>query len=229
MKNLDSLKKIVPLKFQPLLLPVTMFLVLLFLSILVIKFSFGAIKTQRGRLSEDAKNGNILKQKQMLLQEISDQLSQSTVSSFTLIVPDKNPVLISVSQFKNLAAILGVAFSNFKTGSEILKGDSSSVQLTFEITGTFPQVLDFLSSVRTLAPLTSLDKVRISQNVVSTKAEISVSAYWFALPKKIPSINEPSYDLTQNERELLGKLSTFSLPSFVTAVPSVGVARDPFK
>ncbi len=229
MKNLESLKKMVPSKFRPMLVPLTTFLVLLFLSISVIKFLVGSVIGQRGSLSENIKNENILKQKQTILQEISDQLSASAVSSFTLIVPDKNPVLISVSQYKSLAALQGVAITNFKTGAENSKGDSSSVQLTFEVTGTFPQVLVFLNSLRTIAPLTSLDKVRIAQSIVSTKAEVSVSAYWFALPQKIPSINEPSYDLTQNERELLGKLSTFSLPSFVTAVPSLGVARDPFK
>ena len=66
-------------------------------------------------ISMISKNTNILSSKEAALREVQNS-TVSQVDSVLNAVPSKNPILLVISQIKNLAAEKGIAISKLQAG-----------------------------------------------------------------------------------------------------------------
>lgn len=208
----------------------------IFLIILVLLFSFAVrlgfteISSQRNTIAKLQKDENILRQKEALLRDLETTLlSQADLALLTL--PGKNPALAIVSQLKNLSSQKAIIIDNIKAGAP-RKEESSigRIDISFDAEGPFLSVLDFSASLKTIAPITTLQKFDLSDAGGGlSRATVSVRSYWADFPEKIPSVSEPVKEFTDEDQEILATFASLVTPSFVEVIPNPpGVRVDPF-
>ena len=213
----------IPPNVRVIMIPLASLIILVILSTFVFKDLYSRISLERLKLERVRKDGTVLQQKQVFLQEVKEQvlsLSDSTL----LALPDTNSALLEISQLKNIAEENAVALENLGVGGgDAAKGDISNVIITFDVLGKFDDVLNFLVEIQNTAPLARLENVKMAQAGDSTLVRAGLKVFWAELPTTIPAINEPVVQLASDEQEILNVLLQLAPPPFfatTTFVPS---------
>ncbi|MBI4153450.1 type 4a pilus biogenesis protein PilO [Candidatus Woesebacteria bacterium] len=200
----------------------------------ILLFVFGArtgikrISEQRNALNEARKSQAVLEQKESLLKQIETEIS-SQVDVLANVLPEGNPALIMISQVKNLAAVSGITITMFKTGAQTDTGAVSFVNLSFDAEGELVSLISFLNTMKILAPLSTIEKVKINQQAGAASANISARIYFAEYPTKLPSLTEAVNELSAEEQGLLDTLSGLTLPVFTTLSPQgPSIRESPF-
>ncbi len=222
-------KAFIPQKMRAMLLSLVLLLTMVVLATIVFKVGIARIGTQRAELQKATKNETILAQKQQVLQTLENSIL-SYADTVIIAMPDKNPSLIALSQIKILAERNTVSLGNIKIGSRVKdKSGTFKTTILFEVEGTLFQVLDYLISTKSFAPLSVIDRVDIAQAGGVIRASVSMSVFWVPLPTKLPAISEPVRELSANETNLITELSSLEQPLFSQLLPAAPSARiDPF-
>lgn len=202
--------------------------VIIILFIAVGKFGFSRISELRGRIAQAQRDQTVLTQKLNILKSISETVTSGSPMALTAL-PSTNPSLITTSQLKSLASIQEVVISGIKGSGEVKDNSGlSRVNISFEATGGRAQIIAFLKSIGTIAPITLVDKVKITEAGGAVRADVSVKSFWAALPTKLPTLTEPITDLTANETETLTAVTGLTQPSLIEIPVSEGGKADPF-
>lgn len=225
---MQNILKNVPESTKKLVSVIAPLVVLTILFIVVAKFGMSKVSDLRVKLTSAQKDETTLTEKTKLLATISDSLGTGTVAA-TGAMPESNSSLIVLSQLKILAGTKGVFISNIKAGNEV-KDDTglSRVDLTFDSRGPKDSIISFLGDTAKIAPITKLTKIKITQALGETLATVTVSSFWSALPKTIPSVTESINDLTPAERNTLTEISKLIQPIFIEIQANEGGKEDPF-
>ena len=226
MKNLDfkSLAKGGP----QILIPAAVFLVMLGLTFLGGKFAYRQISSLRDKISQEKKSYNILSQKVAFLQEYREQLETGSDKS-VFALPKANSSLVASSALKKLALGSGVFLSNIKTSAEVKdEDDLSRVDLTFEAEGGKEALFSFLTQIGNLAPIISIENVKITQSAGNYQAAVTSRTFFTPLPEKLPALTEPVKQLTDNEKKLVEEISKLSPPDFLEVAPTTAGKENPF-
>jgi Tfp pilus assembly protein PilO len=204
--------------------------VVIILFVMVAKFGFGKISGLRQEIARSQKDSVILSQKLDLLRTVAETVSTgSQVAIVTL--PATNPSLTVSSQLKNLAFQNSVVITNLKSGSEVQDPSGlSRVNVSFDVIGGRTQIIGFIKSIEKIAPITMVDKIKLTESSAETRANVSVKSFWAPLPTKLPALTDQISDLTPDELNTLNEISKFIQPTFteVPASETEGKA-DPFK
>lgn len=202
-----------------------------YLLVSIILFVFGA-KTgiakisEQGRTLNDAKKTQgVLAQKESLLRQIETEVS-SQVDVLANVVPEKNPALTMVSQIKNLAVLSGITITTFKIGAAKDAGSVSFVDVSYDADGDLVLLISFLNTIKTLAPLSTIDTAKINQQGGVASANVRIRVYFAGYPTKLPSLTEAVNELTSEEEGLLDTLSGLTLPVFTTLTPQAPTVRE---
>ncbi|MBU0572254.1 hypothetical protein KKH23_01120 [Patescibacteria group bacterium] len=219
----------IPQKMKVMLLPLGLLSAMVILVIVIFKVGIGRISTQRVEFQKATKNETILSQKQQVLQTIESNIL-SYADTAIIAMPDKNPSLVALSQLKNLAEKSALNIGSIEIGGET-KGKSgpSKTTISFEVEGTLSQVLNYLISTESFAPLSVIDRVEIAQAGGVIRASVDLAVFWAPLPTKLPAISEPVQELSAGETGLITELSGLEQPLFTQILPAAPSARiDPF-
>lgn len=202
-----------PPNIKALLVPIGSALVLVLLSIFAIKTAYSKIMLQKSELSKMQKNERTLQQKQVYLQEVQ-ATAINQAEPLKVAFPDKNPGLMAISQIRNHADELGIVFKSMNLGTEgRAKGGMLKVALSFDISGEFDKLLEYLNTLGELAPLLKLQNVNIDRSTLGlAEVTASVNVYFAPFPEKLPALTEPSPQLTSAEQEVLSKLLSLKRP-----------------
>lgn len=219
----------IPQKMKVMLLPLGLLLAMVVLATIVFKVGVGRISTQRAELKKAIKNETILSQKQQVLQTLENNIL-SYADTVIVAMPDKNPSLIALSQLKTLAERNGISIGDIKIGSRTKdKSGTFKTTILLEIEGSLVQVLNYLISTESFAPLSVINRVEISSSGELARATISLTVFWVPLPTKLPAISEPVRELSANETNLITELSNLEQPIFTQVLPAEPSVRiDPF-
>lgn len=221
-------ENLIPPKIRLLLTPVGFLIVLVFLFIVLARVAVVRISDQRARLGESRKTENVLESKLSTLNAVQGEaidLANLTVAA----LPQDNPALSVVSQIKNLSASLGLTLRNLKVGGEMGEGSLFREEIVFDLAGPLSQIVEFLNTLKTLAPITTLQKIEFSQTQGISLATVTIRSYWAAFPTSLPEISDPTPSLTDEEREMISQLSSLGAPAFIEVTPSEPTVRgDPF-
>src|SRR3989344_1748532 len=107
----------IPPNVRVIMIPLASLVILVILSTFVFKDLYSRISLERLKLEKSRKDGKVLQQKQVFLQEVKEQvLSQS--DSTLLALPESNSALIQISQLKSLADKNGVSLENLGVGGQ---------------------------------------------------------------------------------------------------------------
>jgi len=205
------------------------FLGVVLLFIFVGKFALGKISGVRAKIAQEKKSQTVLTQKLNLLNQVENEFLDSSDASL-LAMPSGNPALAVIYQLKKLAGEAGVSLSGIKAGAEA--ADTSGlkrVDISFEVIGVRPILVAFLKSIESAAPLSVIEKVKISEVSGVARGDIAIKSFFADLPQKLPTVDSAATDLTSAERDLLAKISSLTQPVFVEVPPSESEGReDPF-
>jgi hypothetical protein len=205
-------------------------LVVIILFAIVGKFGVTKVIEIRSKVTAAENTTATLTQKLNLLQTISSTVSLGAPLANSAL-PALNPSLAVSSQLKTLALQDGVLVSSVKSnaGGVSLSG-LHEADLSFIADGTRQQVFKLIEDMATIAPVTVINEIRVSENAGALRAGVSAKSYWADLPKTIPAIDAPITDLSQDEKETLGKINALLQPQFtqITASQSGGTNLSPF-
>jgi hypothetical protein len=205
-----------------------LFLVIIFF-IFVGKYSFSKVADLRSQIGTAQNSEMVLTQKLSVLQTISTT-AESGARAASLAVPATNPSLIVVSQLRNLAISNGVILSAIKStsGAANTNGLDQAI-ISFTVDGARPQVFSFLAGIDKIAPISLVDKIRMTEGGGALRADIGIKTFWAEFPKTIPSVTTPISDLTTGEKETLTKILGLIQPNFTEVAPSQGAINpNPF-
>ena len=193
------------------------------------QFGISKVTDLRNQIEKARKDQTVLAQKLKLLESISETVAEDSGASLAAL-PDANPSLIVISQIKNVSIGNGVLIATIKSSPPVEdSGGLSHVSISFETIGTKSQITSFLKSIANIAPITIIDKIKMTEVGGVARAVVTVKSYWSILPKTLPTLTSPITDLTAAEKKTLEDVSALTQPSFVTVPPSEGVGKtDPF-
>src|SRR3990167_3041567 len=221
-------KKLLPPAIQVFIVPIILLIVLGILTGLAVRVGFSRIGAQRDDIAAARRDENTLSQKESVLRDVQGTVP-TYVNTVAASIPEKNPALSMISQLRALALTNGIILENIKIGSAVPGEGLFNVDITFGLEGTPVQVVSYLNSIKNLAPVSTVEKAKVNQSALGTRADVTVRVYYSAFPQKLPSLTEAVRELTDEERTTLNRLSALSLPAFtdLEAQPA-GVRENPF-
>jgi Tfp pilus assembly protein PilO len=207
---------------------VPLFIVVILFAV-VGQFGFGKIAGIRDQISTAQSDQKILSQKLDILKNIQSTGAQSSNLVATAL-PDGSPALSVISQIKILAGSAGVTLSEVKAGASAVDTTGlSAVSITFNVAGSRSQVESFVNMISSFAPVSVVEKIKISESAPGTAlANVSIKSFWAPFPTKVPAITTAITDLTAAEKQTLQGLSSLTQPVFVAVQAGAGGKADPF-
>lgn len=156
----------------------------------------------------------------ILTSENSDSL-QSMLIKVNQAIPSAKEIPSIFSSINNLASATSVSIeqiqvnvgevSTSSTSSVLFKTSSNSVDFQTSISGTFPQVKDFLSKLEKTNRIFRIRSISFRQQektgVLATNANINLIAYFQALPSTIGKVEDPINQLSVQEKNNIGVLA----------------------
>ena len=205
------------------------FFIVIILFAVVGQFGFGKIAGIRDQISTAQSDQKILSQKLDILKNIQSTGAQSS-NLVASALPDGSPALSVISQIKILAGSAGVTLSEVKAGASAVDTTGlSAVNITFNVAGSRTQVESFINLVSSFAPVSVVEKIKISESAPGTAlANVSIKSFWAPFPTKVPVITTAITDLTAAEKQTLQGLSSLTQPVFVAVQAGAGGKADPF-
>ncbi len=219
MKNIPFIVKIA---VKPLLIIV----LLVALSITGFSRAFYEIGSLTEERAKAVKSENILKSKLDTLSESQANVTADANYAVSFF-PGENPALLLLYQLRTSAAGYGLILSNLKVNPEAKDANGFlKTSIAFDILGPLQQILDFVNSTKAISPNVWIEKTELNfaGEGDSLQASIYLKSYWSPFPTKIPALVEPITSLDASEKEILSKMSGYSLPPFVTLTP--GMPRE---
>lgn len=200
--------------------------VIILLFIFVGKFGVNQIKNIRTNIADTKKSQTILTEKLRILKSISADAGIGTNwTLFTL--PKSNPSLQVISQLKLLSSMNSVIIGNIKSSlsSADAKG-SSYITTTFKVSGSRESIVAFVKAIDTIAPITFVEKMELTESSGVNIANITSRTYWAPLPSTIPQVTQSVNDLTPSEKALLTQIGQLSFP--IASDLTVGTSSGAF-
>lgn len=225
----NSLFKSIPENIKIIIASASPLVIVLILFLVVGNFGMGKVRSVRDEITQAETAQNILTQKLTLLQTVSQTLGNAPDIAATAL-PSSNSALTAISQLKNLGFLNSILLSNVKGGTETKDSSGlSRADITFEITGTRPQIMAFIKSIPGVAPIILVDSVKLNESAGVTRATVGVKTFWSALPTTLPKVGQALTDLTPEEKNILVTLSSLTQPVFLALPPAAGGGKtDPF-
>lgn len=221
---------ILPLGVRVVIVPVGSLIGLILISIIAFRVGFSQITKTRAKLEQARKSEKILSAKVDFLSGIeSAVISQTNVTVAAL--PDRNPAVLTLSQIRSIAMGQNVFISNIKIGGggTVSSGGLSAINISFDADGNLFSLVNLISSIKEIAPITHVTKVVLNFSGGASQANISVKSYYANFPTKIPSVTDPSTPLGDAENKTLESISSLSIPSLVSLSPTAPFERvSPF-
>lgn len=207
-------------------LPLVFLGVLVFLIVFVVNTGFKQVSDVREKLTEAKRQEATLISKLETLQQGAESY-QAFSDLSAVAIPEKSPAAIVSSQVKSLAASAGVVIAKVSTqtgGSS----ESSLKELGVDISaqGELSSMLSYFDSLRSFLPLTEINDVSFSVGESSVSTEARITSFFAPFPESLPSLTSAISDLTEEEKEILGRFSGFARPSFTQAEVAPGGPYD---
>ena len=225
-----SIKATIKPNLRVLILPSMLLAILVILTTIVFKNGITRISAQFRNLEDSKKTENILQEKVNVLRRIEGVLlNQADITA--LAIPEKNPGVLMLSQISQKAESLGLIVADRKTVSSPRPiAGMSSMKLVVVLEGELPTMINLAKEIKELAPLSTINVVRINEEGKTLSMEVDMAVYWGDFPTLLPPLTEPIKTLSQNEEMMVSDLGKLEKPAFVELEASAPQPREnPFR
>ena len=217
-----SIIRLISPNIKVMAIPVAVLLVVAILFIYLTKVGYSRVTKQISEYKLAQKTENILSGKLGLLKKVESEIADDTDSTI-LALPDKNPATWSISQLRLKSIENGLTMDSINVAnSNSFEENINSIAIGVQITGQeLAQILSFLSSLPTFAPISTTGEIQMEKGEDGGwAANTEVSIYWSKLPPTLPAIDETLNDLSNEEKTVLNKVSSLTKPTFTVLEPS---------
>ena len=193
------------------------------------KFALGQISKVTKQIEDKKKVQSVLLEKSKILSSISSTVSNSMNTALSA-MPKSNPSFALMYQLKILSSSHQLALSNIKASVDENMTSMMSLNASFDVTGTKGQIFSFVKALGSVAPMTFVQKLDLSESVGNYTASITTKTYFSPLPTKVPAITQAITDLNSTEKALLLQINSLSKPAIsevISATPSA-INTNPF-
>lgn len=193
------------------------------------RIGFTKITEIRSEIANAQSDQAVLTEKLELLRTISVTGVHDS-NTATNALPDANPSLLVIYQLRNLAANDGLVLTGIR--SKINQSDGSdlnSISVSFNIAGEKTKVEPFLLKVATIAPVSLLSKIKVSEAGGIVSGDVTVQSFWSALPTQLPATIEGFQELTEADKQTLSVVDSLTQPTFMELPPAESSGKpNPF-
>jgi len=197
--------------------PVVFLLILVGLTIFVINTGFKQISQVQNKLTESQKQEVVLASKLDTLQKGRESFENFSDLS-VIAIPDKPPTAVISSQLKTLAGTGGVVITKISgTAQRVNDSPLQSVEVEMTFEGDLNQALGYVNMLPSTLPLLMIEEVRLSGQESVTRTQMKLAAFFAPLPQTLPAITTAIGDISEEEKGLLTKFSSYSQPTFSSA------------
>lgn len=226
---LENLLKDIPENIRVIITNSLPLAIVIILFLFVGNFGVSKITSMGDQVAQATKSNNILTQKVNTLQAVGS-IYGNAPDMATTALPSSDSALTAISQIKTLSFLQSLTLSNIKAGTETLDLTGlSRVDISLEAVGSKAQIVAFVKSISGIAPITTVESIKLNESAGSSHATISLRTYWSPLPKTLPAVDQAISDLTPDERATLLTIGKLTQPSFLTLPPASGGGKaDPF-
>lgn len=232
--------------------PIAAIAVSVLIIIFVVWPKFSEVLRLRGANEQLAVRATSLEEKSSKLQSLDrDTLEQQLAAAEQLLPSDKG-VFLLVGQLERAASASGVLLTRVEVAPGVINatGDKSAppspspavpssssgsgtadvapkILVKASVGSDYKSFLQFLKNTLSVSRVISIKDLTVSSSGESNqlKINLTIEAYWQALPSELPSIESALADLTDSELARLREVSLTGLVS-VPGVPSVPLGRS---
>ena len=212
-----------------------MFVPIIYIVILVV-ISVFAVRTGMDKIARQRRELKAAEKMEMALEEKAVELTSNVgvliplVTPATMALPDTNPSLIVISNFKSLIENKDIELEDFRVsgggGGDVELG---TLNIPFSLKGDFIETLAFLKDTKNVAPIIVIDRLSVSVKEDTAQIDASAKSYWASYPEKLPPVTQPIDKITSEEMALLQELTTKRPPAFFELDPMIPSYRsNPF-
>jgi len=230
MKNFSVISLLSP-NMRVVLLPIVIIGVIVALAFYLVNFTISNVPPKISALSEARKTKKILEEKLEILKsaEVS-AVEQVAILQTALPVKSSGPVVIGLAKDYAIVGNLNVISFNLKTADSVGE-EVKMIPLSLDLADSqdINSIITYLNTFKNVNPITTIESFELQRTPTGYETSIVLNTYEAPLPEKIPSVTEPVGRLSQNEEELMNRISGFTSPQFTTLLPEPPVIReDPF-
>ncbi|CAN5324904.1 hypothetical protein BH10PAT1_BH10PAT1_4260 [soil metagenome] len=200
---------------KKLAIPVTILVGVIILMLISGKIAIENIFRLHNEISNSQTIENMLQQKLNSLTSVSPTISEQS-SVLLQAVPSSNSSLDAISLIQNQTLLSGLLLNNLNSQSSIVEPSTAinSTEIDFSASGSYSNILQFITKIRTSLPITRFDSLKIKGSNISNTDTYNLTAtifsYWATLPNTLPSIDQPIVALTPDEQKLVSQITSFS-------------------
>jgi hypothetical protein len=213
---MDKLKVLAP-TVKVLAIPLMVISGVVLLALFLLQYSYPQIESKMGEIQQSNVTYQTLQDRLQVLNRFqSDVLGDKSDISF-VVLPDKNPGAITLSQIKSKLEGIGAHVKNveFVSSGNPLTNGVQTMDLNIEYeSANLVSSAEVLTSLSTIAPITGLYEAEMSFQGDKYVTKLRTSVYWSPLPQELPPLTEPLNDLTEADKILLNKFNSYSFPVF---------------
>lgn len=182
---------------------------LIILSFVIIPQFITFLNTQ-GKISDLSTRSDSLDVKAESLEHFDEENIKNNLKTVLTVLPTEQDVPKSMSILEALVQKSDLKLVNTTYIATRKVGDKPKFQLNISVAGPISSIRNFLISLQDSPQVFQVESIAVQfrkSGMSNVEAEIPISVFYEPVPKTIGSLDQPLKELSQDEENLLGRLS----------------------
>lgn len=218
-------------KARPFWLPLSIFLVITLLSVLVVSPQVQNILSARSRIAQLRQDNQTLLDKKNKLASLNKSLLATQAHIAVSAIPVDSSGLSALAAARNKAFNSNISVSQIGvTEVETSKKGHKEVELQLELNGTLANILSFMDSLKESAPIMRISNIKMVSDGVILSADVGIKTFWAELPSTLPPLKQPLDLINEKDKDMLKEMSNLKTEPLSSASPASASGKEnPFQ
>jgi hypothetical protein len=204
--------------------------VVLILFVTLLNVGISKIRLQLSELNSARQSEEALSTKLSKLKD-GTQMALENTNKLVVALPQKNPVMVMISQIKRIAIEKNITVGKFEISGLRSENNLNSIELQAQLEAPdINSLMEYMKELPKMAPVSSVFGVKIVSSPENKfEGDLELTVYWSDFPSTIPAVREPVTSLSQSELNALEVISNLREPEYQILEPSTqGDRLEPF-
>ncbi|MBI2590643.1 MAG: hypothetical protein HYW33_02050 [Candidatus Blackburnbacteria bacterium] len=218
-------------KSRPFWLPLSVFLVVAVLSIVVVVPQVQEILNAKGRIFQLAQDNRMLLDKKNKLALLNKSLLAQQAHIAVSAIPIDNSGLSALGAVRSKAFSSNIAVNQIRVMElENSQKSHKEVELQIELNGSLSNILEFIDSLKGTAPIMRISSIKMVGDGVTLSADVGIKTFWAELPATLPPVKQPLDQINKKDQDILREMGSLKVEALGSVAPASASAREnPFQ
>lgn len=183
----------------------------------------------KNQISDILNRSSFLDAKAAELYSLDEIAAQEDLKVVFTVLPADQDVLTALSALQNLVIHSGLRLENTSFSSSRQKDNKSSFQLNLTVFGQTNSLRDFLIKIQDSSRVFQVESIsaQFLKSKSAIEAEIPISVFYQGVPKVLGSVDQKVPKLSDQEKQLLGRLTNIISQTTATSGAAINDASVP--